>query len=374
MFKKILKGLFVLAAIMMINNPANAFYSDMNENHWAYQSIKFLTDVGVVVGYPDGTYKPDIPVTRAEFASMAIKALGQESANVEQEIHFKDLDPGFWAYNDLIPDSKGENYRPFDSVTRAEAINIAVNALTTQQISEQKAQEIIEKTYTDYELMPAWFLMAAAKAEVLDLVVVMPGHEGKMEADRPANRAEVAAILYKMMQEAKLNPNAKLAEVMQKRTGEGYIVDNVKVQGSIGIIPAGTILPIKLETVVGSQISSVSDIYTAKAPKNYVTKEKYLLISEGSDMKGQVKYVQPGKLFKTNGQVIIKNELLVTPNDQAVMVYGVATLDPAKKGKFMTFIRRVFKGDKVLTMPNQEVNIRLLAPIKIDLTNGYIYE
>ena len=382
MFKKILKGLFVLAALMMINKPANAFYSDMNENHWAYQSIKFLTDVGVVVGYPDGTYKPDIPVTRAEFASMAIKALGQESANVEQEIHFKDLDPGFWAYNiiqkavyfDLIPDSKGENYRPFDSVTRAEAINIAVNALTTQQISEQKAQEIIEKTYTDYELMPAWFLMAAAKAEVLDLVVVMPGHEGKMEADRPANRAEVAAILYKMMQEAKLNPNAKLAEVMQKRTGEGYIVDNVKVQGSIGIIPAGTILPIKLETVVGSQISSVSDIYTAKAPKNYVTKEKYLLISEGSDMKGQVKYVQPGKLFKTNGQVIIKNELLVTPNDQAVMVYGVATLDPAKKGKFMTFIRRVFKGDKVLTMPNQEVNIRLLAPIKIDLTNGYIYE
>ncbi len=64
--------------------------------------------------------------------------------------------------------------------------------------------------------MPAWFLMAAAKAHILDLVVVMPGHEGKMEAERPANRAEVAMILYKMMQEAKLNPNAKLAEVMQK--------------------------------------------------------------------------------------------------------------------------------------------------------------
>ena len=343
MFKNLIKGLFVLAAVIMINNPANAFYSDMAEDHWAYQSIKFLTEVGVVVGYPDGTYKPDIPVTRAEFASMAIKALGQENATVEQEIHFKDLSPEFWAYNiiqkavyfDLIPDSKGENYRPFDSVTRAEAINIAVNALTTQQISEQKAQDIISKTYTDYELMPAWFLMAAAKAQVLDLVVTMPGHEGKLEADRPANRAEVAAILYKMMQEAKLNPNAKLAEVMQKRTAEGF---------------------------------------TAKAPKNYVTKEKYLLISEGSDMKGQVKYVQPAKLFRTNGQVIIKNELLVTPNDQAVMVYGVATLDPAKKGKFMTFIRKVFKGDKVLTMPNEEVNIRLLAPIKIDLTNGYIYE
>ena len=378
MFKKILKGMFILAAFVMMNNPANAFYTDMDENHWAYQSIKFLTEVGVVVGYPDGTYKPDFPVTRAEFASMAIKALGQESSNVTQEIHFDDITPEFWAYNiiqkavyfDLIPDAKGESYRPFDSVTRAEAINIAVNALTTNQISQEKADDIIAKSYEDYTQMPAWFLMAAAKAHILDLVVVMPGHEGKMEANRPANRAEVAMILYKMMQEAKLNPNAKLAEVMQKRTADGFIVDNVKVQGSIGIVPAGTIFPIKLETVVGSQISNVTDIYTAKTPKNYVTKEHYLLISENSDMKGQVKYVQRGKLFKSQGEVIIKNELLVTPNDQAVMVYGVATLSPDKIG----FWRRLFKGATVLTSPGQIVNIRLLAPIKIDLTNGYIYE
>ena len=378
MFKKILKGMFILAAFVMLNNPANAFYTDMEENHWAYQSIKFLTEVGVVVGYPDGTYKPDIPVTRAEFASMAIKALGQESASVTQEINFNDITSDFWAYNiiqkavyfDLIPDSKGESYRPFDSVTRAEALNIAVNALTTNQISQEKADDIIAKSYEDYTQMPAWFLMAAAKAHILDLVVVMPGHEGKMEANRPANRAEVAMILYKMMQEAKLNPNAKLAEVMQKRTADGFIVDNVKVQGSIGIVPAGTIFPIKLETVVGSQISNVTDIYTAKTPMNYVTKDHYLLISENSDMKGQVKYVQRGKLFKQQGEVIIKNELLVTPNDQAVMVYGVATLSPDKIG----FWRKIFKGATVLTKPNQVVNIRLLAPIKIDLTNGYIYE
>ncbi|MCQ2754736.1 MAG: S-layer homology domain-containing protein [bacterium] len=378
MFKKLLKGMLVFAAFAMISNPAKAFYTDMDQNHWAYQSIKFLTEVGVVVGYPDGTYKPDIPVTRAEFASMAIKALGQENTNVTQAIHFADVPEYFWAYNiiqkavyfDLIPDANGENYRPYDSVTRAEAINIAVNALTTNQISQQKANDIVSKAYEDYTQLPAWFLMAAAKSHVLDLDVVMPGHEGKMEANRPANRAEVAQLLYKMMQEAKLNPNAKLAEVMQKRTADGFIVDNVKVQGSIGIIPAGSLLPINLETVVGSQISNVSDIFTAKAAKNYVTKEHYLLISEGSDMKGQVKYVQRANLFKTQGQVIIKNELLVTPNDQAVMVYGVATLDPEKIG----FWRRLFKGKQVITKPNQLVNIRLLAPIKVDLTNGYIYE
>lgn len=378
MFKKLLKGVFALGILFMLNNPAQAFYTDMNENHWAYQSIKFLTEVGVVVGYPDGTYKPDIPVTRAEFASMAIKALGQEDASVTQDIHFSDVDKSFWAYDiirkavyfDLIPDAEGQRFRPYESVTRAEAITIAVNALTTQQISEQRAQDIIQKSYEDYTQMPAWFLIAAGKAQLLDLIIVMPGNEGKLEADRPANRAEVAAILYKMMQEAKLNPNAKLAESMQKRTAEGYILDNVRVQGSIGIIPAGSIFPIQMETVVGSQISNVTDIYTAKAPKNIVTKDKYLLISQGSDLKGQVKHVQRGKLFRQNGEVIIKNELLVTPNDQAVMLYGVATIDPGKIG----FWRKLFKGAKVLTIPGQIVNIRLLGPLKIDLTNGYIYE
>ena len=192
--------------------------------------------------------------------------------------------------------------------------------------------------------MPAWFLIAAGKAQLLDLIIVMPGNEGKLEADRPANRAEVAAIRY--------------------------ILDNVRVQGSIGIIPAGSIFPIQMETVVGSQISNVTDIYTAKAPKNIVTKDKYLLISQGSDLKGQVKHVQRGKLFRQNGEVIIKNELLVTPNDQAVMLYGVATIDPGKIG----FWRKLFKGAKVLTIPGQIVNIRLLGPLKIDLTNGYIYE
>ena len=378
MFKKLLKGVFALGILFMLNNPAQAFYTDMNENHWAYQSIKFLTEVGVVVGYPDGTYKPDIPVTRAEFASMAIKAFGQEDASVTQDIHFSDVDKSFWAYDiirkavyfDLIPDAEGQRFRPYESVTRAEAITIAVNALTTQQISEQRAQDIIQKSYEDYTQMPAWFLIAAGKAQLLDLIIVMPGNEGKLEADRPANRAEVAAILYKMMQEAKLNPNAKLAESMQKRTAEGYILDNVRVQGSIGIIPAGSIFPIQMETVVGSQISNVTDIYTAKAPKNIVTKDKYLLISQGSDLKGQVKHVQRGKLFRQNGEVIIKNELLVTPNDQAVMLYGVATIDPGKIG----FWRKLFKGAKVLTIPGQIVNIRLLGPLKIDLTNGYIYE
>ena len=132
-------GLFVILTIS--TQSAVAFFSDMNENHWAYKQIKDLSEQSIVIGYPDGTFKPDDNVTRAEFASMAIKALGQEHANVIQPIKFVDIDSSYWAYDaiekavyfELISNDKdSELFRPEDPVSRAEAISIAVNSLTTE--------------------------------------------------------------------------------------------------------------------------------------------------------------------------------------------------------------------------------------------------
>ena len=56
---------------------------------------------------------------------------------------------------------------------------MAVNAIANSELSEQKAYELVSKAYKDYEQLPAWFLMGAAKANVLDMVVVMPGKKVK---------------------------------------------------------------------------------------------------------------------------------------------------------------------------------------------------
>lgn len=70
------------------------------------------------------------------------------------------------------------------------------------------------------------------------MIVVAPtAQKAALEANRPATRAEVAAILFKMMEQAKLNPNAKLAEAMRKKTGNGFVIEDATVQGSIGTIP-----------------------------------------------------------------------------------------------------------------------------------------
>jgi len=377
--------MFIAVSVMMFSiMPSMAFqFPDVSENHWASSQIDELSDKGVIVGYPDGTFKPDDNVTRAEFASMAIRALGQEHASVAQPVNFTDIDSEYWAYDsiqkalyfELISCSQeGDVFRPDDTVTREESMTVAVNALTTEQISEAKAKEVLSK-YADAASIPQSFLIPAGKAEILDMIVVMPADDKKasLEPTRPATRAEVAAILYNMMEQAKLNPNAKLAEAMRKKTGEGFVIENATVQGSVGVIPEGTIVPVQLTKYVSSQSSQAGDLYIAVAPQNYITKDNYILVYKGSNLKGQLIDVRSGKWFVRNGVLILDNALITTKNDQTAAFQGVGDITKHRNW-FMKFVRAVLKGEKLEVTPDDTVNLKLLKPIKVDLTNGWIYE
>lgn len=375
---------YLIALLVLIVASAQsvfAYFNDLPEDHWATKQITEMSEKGVVVGYPDGSFKPDENVTRAEFASMAIKALGQENAQVIQSIKFTDIDGDFWAYDaiqkavyfDLISNDKSsESFRPEDSVSRAEAINIAVNSLTTEQISEQKAYDVLSKNFQDVKEIPSWFLVPAGKAFILDMLSVKPDRKGFIDADRPATRAEVTAILHDMMVQAKLNPNAKLAEYMRKKTGEGYVVKNSYVQGSVGTIPKGAIVPIKVDNGFSSQTAKKGEEFKAVADVNFITKDKYILVYKDTKIQGSLKDVQKGKLFVRNGVLLLGSDTITTPIDQhyAIRLLGNVTM---KKGKFMTWIRKVFKGEKIILKSGDELFVQFMKEMKVDLTNGWIY-
>ena len=379
--KNMLKLMLSSLVVMFAAGCAFAF-PDVNSDYWAAKQINELNEKGVIVGYPDGTFQPDENVTRAEFASMAIKALGQEDIHVAQPVNFTDITKDFWAYDsiqkalyfDLITNKSSEDkFRPDDSVSRAESITMAVNALTTQEISDYKALTALQD-YADLKDIPQEFLIPAGKAQILNMLVTIPSSgDKKIEAKRPATRAEVAAILYRMIEEARLNPNAKLAEVMRKKTGEGYVIEGATVQGSVGTIPAGSVVPIKLTQAISSQKNQSGDIYIATVPTNYVTKENYILIYEKSGLKGQLLDVKAGKWFIRNGVLVLDNALIVTPNDQTARFSASGEITK-ERNWFMKIVRAVLKGEKLENFPDNTVEMKLLKPIKVDLTNGWIIE
>ena len=76
MKRKIIAGmiLFVMCISMCMTCFAASF-SDLSEEHWAYENITKLVDEGVINGYPDGTYRPESTVSRAEFLKLIMVAL-----------------------------------------------------------------------------------------------------------------------------------------------------------------------------------------------------------------------------------------------------------------------------------------------------------
>lgn len=376
--KKILLGAFLTLSMMF----STAFaYPDVEASHWAAKEINELSEQGVLVGYPDGTFQPDELVTRAEFAAMAIRALGQEHAQVAQPVTFTDIDQDFWAYDfiqkalffDLVS-AKDDMFRPDDPVSRAAAIMVATNALSDRDISISKAREILAKKYVDLNTLTEEAIINYGKAEIFELIVVQPtAAEARIEANRAATRAECAVILYNMKEQAKENPNAKLAYAMKKKTGEGYAIPNVKVDGVIATIPAGTYLPVQLTGYLSSQTSEIGDIYTAKVAQNCVTEENYLLIQEGAYVKGQLLDVVKGRWFVKNGVLYLDNALITTVNDQTTKLKGYSNIKK-ERNWLMKFVRAVFKGEKLDVPADGTVFIKTFNPIRVDLTNGWILE
>ncbi len=75
-------------------------FSDI-DGHWAAGAIAVLSGKGIVQGYPDGTFRPENVVTRAEAVTMISRLLGK-SSSFEQNKTFSDVQSSHWAYNAIM--------------------------------------------------------------------------------------------------------------------------------------------------------------------------------------------------------------------------------------------------------------------------------
>ena len=310
--KKIIFSLIAIFAFVFSFNTAMANYEleqgpesypDLPYNHWAYDAVTFLTDKKVVVGYPDGLYRPDQKVTRGEFSTMVIKALGLYEKDVPLIFDFKDT-KNHWAdrniqvaaYYGLIKGDPDGNFRPNDDVTRIEALTIVLNALSPENINTEQDQHFVS-IYSDYSQIPDWALIQAGQAQMVGLVYNLPGHESTLEPLRPAVRGELAKFLFNMLEAVKTMPSEKIKDELPKpekpkkiepKKADGFILDNVYYDEDYAVIPEGTVLPLTIDRCMNSRKAHEGDEFVARSPYNFVTREKYIVVPIGVRVDGEV--------------------------------------------------------------------------------------
>ncbi len=115
----------ILANELALTPQASAF-PDVPASHWANGSVGAIAAYGTMSGYPDGTFRPDQAMTRAEIASVLSSAYGFSQSSATSP--FTDVTPSHWAFGSIMALVDGyitEGYpdgtfKPNDAMTRAE--------------------------------------------------------------------------------------------------------------------------------------------------------------------------------------------------------------------------------------------------------------
>jgi len=397
--KKLLLNIIISIAMTLSVMPALASYTleqgpesypDLPQDHWAYEAVTFLTDKKVVVGYPDGLYRPDQKVTRGEFSTMVIKALGLYEKNIPQIFEYADT-KGHWAdrniqvasYFGLVKGYPNGKFYPNKDVTRAEALTIVLNALSPENINTEQAQHFVS-IYKDYSDIPDWSLIAMGQVQMLGLAYNLPGHETTLEPMRPALRGELARFIFNMVQAAQKIPSEKIKEaqkeqpkIAEPKKADGYILDNVYYDEDYAVIPEGTVLPLTVNKCINTRTAKEGETFIARTPFNFVTREKYVLIPIGVQIDGKVhKVTRPLKLVK-NGYMALTTTNTIddkgNPDMKIVATLGERDADMRiiRNDPYLTRTRyNVIQGQNMYIHKGQRVNFVLLEPLRVKIFNN----
>lgn len=142
----------ILARAFHYESSSRGDFGDIR-NHWAEKDINALVEKGIIQGYPDGSFKPDAKISRAEMATMltrAVKLDGDFSANqFAWWPSFEDVPETYWAYNQveianrlgIIPSVITTRFQPEQAANRGETAAMVRSAreLVTVQGTLQAA-------------------------------------------------------------------------------------------------------------------------------------------------------------------------------------------------------------------------------------------
>ncbi|OME81476.1 hypothetical protein BK120_17705 [Paenibacillus sp. FSL A5-0031] len=178
----------------------NKLFTDVPASHWASPAINELVAKQIVTGKTDTTFEPNTNVTRAEFATLLVKAL---KLTAKSKSSFTDVPATAWyaesvaaaSENGLVNGVSKGKFAPNDKITREQMAVMASNALKLKAGKETIVAE--SKKMADDAQISAW-----AKAGV-NIVVdrgVMNGRgEGKFVPKASSTRAEAAKVVHTLI-------------------------------------------------------------------------------------------------------------------------------------------------------------------------------
>ncbi|BAY23031.1 S-layer domain-containing protein [Calothrix sp. NIES-2100] len=283
---------------------AQTTFSDVSSNYWAAQFIQQLSQRGVIAGFPDGSFRPEEPVTRAQFAAMVNKAF--QKSQQRQAINFTDVPGNYWAYSAIqqaytigfLSGYPGNRFEPNQAIPRQQVLVSLANGL------EYNPAANVDSTlqyFNDASNIADYARSPIAAATEKQIVVNYPNVKF-LNPTSTATRAQVAAFIYQALVSSNQASaiNSPYVVAVQPTTPTPVAVT----------IPQGTAIPVKYDKAEKILVTKDETVpLTLTVAQNVITQEGSVVIPAGSQVIGQLKPAQAGgsqfvaqKLVLTTGQ------------------------------------------------------------------------
>ncbi len=178
------------------------------EGHWAARDVLLLQRMGVIDAYPDGTFRPDQAITRAEMVKMMVAAFGVvrvQPADPSREVIYPesmylDVDETHWVRSfvysaseeDLISGYPDGTFQPDEGLTRAEMAGLMHRFFSYPDAEEER------QPLSDSAALPAWAAPAVAWCLEVDLFRGFP--DGTFRPQDMVTRGQAVVLLRRALE------------------------------------------------------------------------------------------------------------------------------------------------------------------------------
>jgi peptide/nickel transport system substrate-binding protein len=221
--KKILVVVIALSMLLglFVVRPASvnaAGFKDVPGDYWAAKRINYLVSKNVVAGFPDGTFKPESPVTREQFAKMVCIAKGIKEYKPSTAT-FKDVNSSRWSYGFVEAAAKAGyikgypdgTFGPDKNITRQELAVLGVRVVG----KEKEASGIKESICfaNDEDKIASWAVGAMTIAVRPKIQLLSWDNFRNLRPTAAGTRAECAYEIYAIMVPPGTNGKTDIVEL-----------------------------------------------------------------------------------------------------------------------------------------------------------------
>lgn len=295
---------------------AQTRFSD-TQGHWAQSCIQSLAQRNIINGYPNGEFRPNAPVTRAEYATMVVNAF-PNAARSRNARSFTDVRSNFWAANAIRTASQtgfltgypsGE-FRPSQQIPRTQVLVSLNNGLGNTPTGSINAT--LGNTYADASAIPSYARDAIAAATQTQLVVNYPDVR-YLKPNNRATRAEVASFLCQAL---KTPQQASLIS--------GNYIAGVPSQGLQVRTEIPVFYDVAQKVIVSPQETAP---LTLKVAQDIKDSQGNIIIPKGSSIRGELQPQRDGTQFVAR-EVMIDGKNYSLDASSEIITRTISARDP----------------------------------------------